>query len=75
MGTESKYQPKSDEERAAIKAFTDATTVYVDRYKRNIQSVPGGVRIVDLKNANHYVFISNEGDVLRETRTFLSSLH
>ncbi len=75
VGTESKYQPQSDDERAAIKAFTDATTVYVDRYKRNLQSAPGRVRIVDLKNANHYVFISNEGDVLRETLAFLASLH
>jgi non-heme chloroperoxidase len=75
VGMESKYQPTSTEERAAIKAFDDATAVYVNRYKRNIERAPGGVRLVDLQNANHYVFISNEGDVLREVRAFLTGLH
>ena len=31
-------------------------------------------RVVLLPHANHFVFISNEGDVLREMNTFLSSL-
>jgi pimeloyl-ACP methyl ester carboxylesterase len=73
IGTEEKYQPKNDEERAAIKAFNDATEVYVDRYKQSLQKA-GNVRIVDLAGANHYVFLSNESDVLRETRAFLTGL-
>lgn len=72
--TESKYQPKNDEERAAIKDFNDATTVYVNRYKANLRKA-AEVRIVDLSGANHYVFLSNESDVLHETRTFLAGLH
>jgi pimeloyl-ACP methyl ester carboxylesterase len=31
-------------------------------------------RVVELSNANHYVFFSNEADVLREVRQFVSSL-
>jgi pimeloyl-ACP methyl ester carboxylesterase len=31
-------------------------------------------RVVRLPNANHYVFLSNEADVLREMNTFLNSL-
>ena len=32
-------------------------------------------RVVKLKNTNHYVFMSNEADVLRELRAFLAGLH
>jgi pimeloyl-ACP methyl ester carboxylesterase len=32
-------------------------------------------RVVRLPNATHYVFNSNEADVLREMNNFLSSLH
>ena len=32
-------------------------------------------RVVRLPDANHYVFLSNEADVLREIRTFLANLH
>jgi non-heme chloroperoxidase len=31
--------------------------------------------VVRLPHANHYVFISNQADVLREMRDFLASLH
>lgn len=31
-------------------------------------------RVIQLPHANHYVFLSNEVDVLREMRTFLASL-
>jgi non-heme chloroperoxidase len=75
IGGDSKYQPKNDEERAAMKAFDDATAVYVNRYKQNLLKAPGGVRIVDLQKANHYVFLSNVPDVLRETQLFLASLN
>jgi hypothetical protein len=73
VGTGEKYQPKNDEERAAIKAFNDATEVYVDRYKQSLQKA-GNVGIVDLAGATHYVFLSNESDVLRDTRAFLTGL-
>jgi hypothetical protein len=32
------------------------------------------VRIVNLPGANHYLFISNEADVLREMRVILATL-
>ncbi len=32
-------------------------------------------RVVILPHANHYVFLSNEADVLREMRAFLAGLH
>jgi non-heme chloroperoxidase len=69
-----RYQPKDAQERAAIEEFDAATEVYVNRYKKNLQKAEGGVRIVDLPHADHYVFLSNEADVLREMRVFLASV-
>lgn len=75
VGGTSKYQPKDEQERAAIAAFDAATAAYINRYRKNIQSAPTTVRIVDVPGANHYVFLSNEGDVLRELRNFLTAVH
>jgi non-heme chloroperoxidase len=69
------YVPKNAQERAAIEEFDAATAAYVNRYKKSLKTAPGGVRIVELPGANHYVFLSNEADVLRELSVFLGSLH
>jgi pimeloyl-ACP methyl ester carboxylesterase len=75
QGNKPQYQPKDAQERAAVEAFDAATAAYVNRWKKNLQNAPGGVRIVDLPGAKHYVFISNEADVLRDLRAFLAGLH
>lgn len=69
------YQPKNEEERAAIQAFNRATAVYVDRWVQNLKSGVPGARIVDLPGAGHYVFLTREADVLRELRVFVAGLH
>jgi pimeloyl-ACP methyl ester carboxylesterase len=66
--------PKNVEERDARRAFSDATLVYINRWNRNLLKAPGGVRLVDLPGADHYVFISNEQDVLSEMRAFFRHL-
>lgn len=68
-------EPKDAQERAAKEAFDDATLVYVNRWNKNLLSAPGGVRLVDLPGADHYLFISNEEDVLSELRSFLAGLN
>jgi pimeloyl-ACP methyl ester carboxylesterase len=69
-----RYQPKDTQERTAIEEFDAATEVYADRNKKNLLKAKGGVRFVDLPQADHYLFLSNEGDVLREMRVFLATL-
>ena len=44
------------------------------RIKR-IEEAAGGAHVVELWGASHFVFLSNEADVLRELRAFLSTLH
>lgn len=73
--TKPQYQPKNAQERAAMDAFDDATEAYINRWNKNLLNAPSGVRLVDLPGADHYLFISNETDVLSEVRAFLASLH
>ncbi len=68
------HEPRDAQERAAIKAFEDATGVYTNRWKASLRRVPAGVRIVNLAGANHYVFLSNGSDVLNEIRRFVAHL-
>lgn len=69
-----KYQPKDDEERAAIDAFNNATAVYVERWTRNLKSGVPGARLVDLPGAGHYVFLTREAEVLHGLREFVAGL-
>jgi pimeloyl-ACP methyl ester carboxylesterase len=68
------YQPKSEEERAAIEAFSRATAAYVDRWVKNVKSGVAGARFVDLPRAGHYVFLTREAEVLKELRRFVAGL-
>jgi pimeloyl-ACP methyl ester carboxylesterase len=46
-----------------------STGAQADAFERGVP----GARVVRLAHANHYVFMSNEADVLREMRAFLSN--
>lgn len=73
-GRKPDYEPRNAEERAAIRAFDDATETYILRWNANLLKAKGGVRIVDIAGANHYVFLSNEIDVVREVKRFVQHL-
>jgi non-heme chloroperoxidase len=50
---------------------------YVGMTKNRIERINGaatGARVVELWGANHFVFLSNEAEVLREMRAFLAGL-
>jgi non-heme chloroperoxidase len=68
------YQPKNDEEWSAIRAYTNATTPYVERWVNNLKSGVPEAQIVDLPEAGHFVFLTKEADVLRELRAFVAGL-
>ena len=57
--------------RAAFEANDEATT---GAQAKAFESGVPSARIVRLPHANHYVFFSNEADVLREMNAFLGSL-
>jgi hypothetical protein len=64
-------QPLKDAERAAADAKDEATTgAQANAFERGVPSA----LVVRLPHANHYVFLSNEADVLREMNAFLGNL-
>jgi pimeloyl-ACP methyl ester carboxylesterase len=66
-------QPFKDEAaRAAADAHDEATT---GAQAKAFESGVPSARVVRLPHASHYVFLSNEADVLREMNDFLGNLH
>ena len=62
--------PKAKE---AADAFTAKEVGIVERQIKAISDAVPTARIVRLPNAHHYVYLSNEADVLREMREFLKN--
>ena len=62
---ETSTDPKIKEQLAAMSAL-------LDRQAKSIADALPNARVVKLTSANHYVFLSNEADVLREMRAFLA---
>jgi pimeloyl-ACP methyl ester carboxylesterase len=64
---ETSTDPKIREQIAGLSAFTE-------RQAKAVEDGLPGARVVRLPGANHYVYLSNEADVLREMRAFLGRL-
>jgi len=60
--------------RRAAGVYSTALAALVERQIKVFQECVPAARVVVLRDAHHYVFLSNEADVLREIRAFLSSL-
>ena len=58
----------------AIKAQMAAMSALQDRQAKSIEDGLPGAKVVKLPGANHYVYLSNEADVLREMRAFVRGL-
>lgn len=69
------FRPKNAEERAALEEIHAADRSYLSRYEGTMRTGVPSARIVELPGADHYVFFTNETDVLREMRAFLTQLH
>jgi non-heme chloroperoxidase len=68
------YQPKNDEERAAIEAYRSATAAFVDRWIKNLKTGVPLARVIDLPGAGHFVFLTREAEVVQELRRFVARL-
>jgi non-heme chloroperoxidase len=58
----------------AAKAFVAKEAALTEKQAQAFEGGVPSARVVRLPHANHYVFISNEGDVLGEMRVFLATL-
>jgi hypothetical protein len=66
-----RYSFNTPAERAASVALDAAR---IDAVAKAFQKSIPTARVVQIPQSNHYVFLSNESDVLREMNAFLSSL-
>jgi pimeloyl-ACP methyl ester carboxylesterase len=60
--------------REAAKARSEEEVVLVEKQAKAFENGVPGAHVVRLPGAHHYVFLSNEADVLREMRAFLAGL-
>jgi non-heme chloroperoxidase len=68
------YQPKNAEDRAAIEEVYAAEASLTRRRMQNVLTANAPVRVVEMPGANHFVFLSNEAEVLHELRAFMAVL-
>jgi pimeloyl-ACP methyl ester carboxylesterase len=61
--------------RAAAKAYSAALAPLTERQEQAVQHGAPTAHVVTLPGAHHYLFLSNELDVLHEMRTFLNRVH
>ncbi len=59
----------------AAKAYSAALTALTEKQEQAVKNGMPMAHVVTLSGAQHYVFLSNEADVLREMRSFLAGVH
>jgi len=60
--------------RQAAQAYTSGLSALVEKQLKAFRNGVPAARVVVLPGAHHYVYLSNEPDVLREVRAFLTGL-
>lgn len=70
-----KHPRQSPEEREAVEQAYAILMKYIGRYEKSLQRGVPNARILEWPGATHYLFISNEAEVLRELRAFVAGLH
>jgi non-heme chloroperoxidase len=61
--------------RIAANAYSTALVALTERQEKAVENGVPTAHVITLPGANHYVFLSNEADVLRDMRAFLAGLH
>ncbi len=61
--------------RRAADTYSAQLVVVINKQIRAFREGVPAARVMILPGANHYVYLSNEEDVLREMRSFLAGLH
>jgi hypothetical protein len=60
--------------RSAAQMFSEHEAVLVERQAKAFENGVARSHVVRLANANHWIFQSNEADVLREIHAFVATL-
>ena len=68
------YEPKTADERAAIDRFRARGAAIIGRWTDKLKRGAPNARLVWYPEAGHYVYMTNEADVLREIHAFVAGL-
>jgi len=68
------FPPRTDREREAVELAVAARRTVLERWQSDLRAGVPTARIVEVPNANLFMFLSNESDVLREIRDFAATL-
>jgi non-heme chloroperoxidase len=60
---------------ASANAYSVALATLTAKQEKAVKDVVPTAHVIELPDANHFVFLSNEADVLREIRAFVAGLH
>jgi non-heme chloroperoxidase len=61
--------------QTAARAYSTALSALTERQEKAVENGAPRAQVIALSGANHYVFLSNEADVLREMYAFLARQH
>jgi non-heme chloroperoxidase len=68
------YIIENDLQRAALRQQFDGENIMTARWESDLRAAAPAAKIVELPGASLYMFLSNEGDVIREVRAFAATL-
>lgn len=60
--------------QAAAKAYSDALTALTEKQEKAVKDGLPKARVITVPNANHYIYLSNEAEVLKDMGAFLAEL-
>jgi non-heme chloroperoxidase len=60
--------------RTSAKAYSTALEALPERQEKSLENGVPTAHVITLPGANHYVFLSNEAEVLKDIHAFLASL-
>ncbi len=69
-----KYKPQNAEERAAMERQYHFDLAIRRRHMQDLKTGVPRARVVEVPEASFYIFLSNEAELLRELRAFVSEL-
>jgi pimeloyl-ACP methyl ester carboxylesterase len=61
--------------QSAARTYSTALVALTERQEKSVENGVPTAHVITLPGANHYVFLSNEAEVLKGIDTFLASLH
>jgi non-heme chloroperoxidase len=61
--------------RAAVEAYSSTFEAFTKKQEAALREAVHTARVISIPDANHFVFITNEAEVLRQIRGFIAGLH